>query len=165
MEDLDRPLVQELQASVPASPPDPSAAPKKSALLIVFLVVFIDLFGFGIVLPLLPRYANDFLPSGTSRWQTGVVLGTLMASFSAMQFVFAPVWGRISDRIGRRPVLLTGLAGSVLFYALLGYALSLPTAAAGLALALLFVARVGAGLPSPRASARSMDSSLAFAAS
>src|SRR5262249_4843753 len=66
--------------------------------------------------------------------------------FSAMQFFFAPVWGRTSDRVGRRPILLVGLAGSVVFYLLFGYACGLPTDSAGLALALLFVARIGAGV-------------------
>src|SRR5262245_9229426 len=71
-----------------------------------------------------------------------------------MQFVFAPIWGRISDRVGRRPILLVGLVGSVVFYALFGYASSLmgsgdekPTAAtAELALWLMLVARIGAGI-------------------
>jgi MFS family permease len=63
-----------------------------------------------------------------------------MASFSAMQFLFAPLWGRLSDRIGRRPVLLIGLAGSVVFYALFGVATELAN------LILLFVTRIGAGI-------------------
>lgn len=81
----------------------------RSPLLIIFLVVFIDLLGFGIVLPLLPRYGEHFQADK-------MTLGFLMASFSAMQFLFAPLWGRLSDRIGRRPVLLVGLAGSTLSY-------------------------------------------------
>src|SRR5688572_27795679 len=85
----------------------------------VFLTVVVDLIGFGIVLPLLPLYATDFR---ADRFE----LGALMASFSAMQFLFAPVWGRISDRVGRRPVLLIGLAGSVVFYTLFGFADSVP---------------------------------------
>src|SRR5262245_52644888 len=89
----------------------------RSALLVVFLVVFIDLLGFGIVLPLLPLYATDLLeplfPAADQALVRGALLGLLMSSFSAMQFVFAPVWGRVSDRIGRRPILLLGLCGSV----------------------------------------------------
>jgi len=69
-----------------------------------------------------------------------------MSSFSLMQFLFAPVWGRVSDRIGRRPILLLGLVGSVLFYALFGYASGLSQAEAGLALTLLFLSRAGAGV-------------------
>jgi DHA1 family tetracycline resistance protein-like MFS transporter len=126
----------------------------KSALTIVFLVVFIDLLGFGIVIPLLPRYADHYvkvlLPSssvsGEESRAAGAILGLLMASFSAMQFVFAPIWGRISDRIGRRPILLVGLTGSVVFYLLFGYASDLPESWAGLALTLLFVSRIGAGV-------------------
>jgi DHA1 family tetracycline resistance protein-like MFS transporter len=135
--------------------PPPNRPGTKSALAIVFLVVFIDLLGFGIVIPLLPRYGDryvkELLPSaaggvdGESR-ASGAVLGLLMASFSAMQFFFAPVWGRISDRVGRRPILLVGLVGSVLFYTLFGYASDLPAQAAALALTLLFVARIGAGV-------------------
>ena len=138
----------------PSAPPNRSGA--KSALMIVFLVVFIDLLGFGIVIPLLPRYGDRYvkvlLPSeaangveGESR-ASGAVLGLLMASFSAMQFFFAPVWGRISDRVGRRPILLVGLVGSVLFYLLFGYASDLPAEWAALALTLLFVSRIGAGV-------------------
>jgi MFS family permease len=123
---------------------------RKFALLIVFVVVFIDLLGFGIVLPLLPRFGETYvealIPGGRENRLGGAILGLLMSSFSLMQFVFAPVWGRISDRIGRRPILLIGLAGSVVFYALFGYASSLPAPAAGLALTLLFLSRAGAGI-------------------
>ena len=67
----------------------------KGSLLVIFLTVFIDLLGFGMVLPLLPVYADHF-NVGNSGW----ILGALMASFSAMQFICAPFWGRLSDRIG-----------------------------------------------------------------
>src|SRR5207253_4086876 len=141
------PVAQVPQDSISASPPDPSAAPKKSALLIVFLVVFIDLFGFGIVLPLLPRYGREMIPGGEDSPWAGPILGLLMASFSAMQFIFAPVWGRISDRIGRRPVLLMGLASSVIFYALFGVASMIGSEGRQeLGLVLLFVSRTGAGI-------------------
>jgi MFS family permease len=109
--------------------------PRRGSLLVVFLTVFIDLLGFGMVLPLLPIYAKQFTTD-----QSGLTIGLLMASFSAMQFLFAPMWGRLSDRMGRRPVLMIGLAGSVLFYALFGLATlwkSLPG---------LFVSRIGAGI-------------------
>jgi DHA1 family tetracycline resistance protein-like MFS transporter len=84
---------------------------RKPSLLVVFLTVFIDLIGFGIVLPLLPLYADSY---GATGWQ----LGLLMAAFSAMQFLFAPIWGRLSDRVGRRPILLVSTAGAVASYAL-----------------------------------------------
>ena len=138
---------------------DASFAPEKSlddrshrsALLIVFLVMFIDLLGFGIVLPLLPRYGKEFLeplfPDASQAALRGGILGLLMASFSAMQFLFAPIWGRISDRKGRRPFLLLGLTGSVVSYALFGIASELGNSGQlALGLVLLFVARIGAGI-------------------
>jgi len=85
---------------------------------IVFLIVFIDLVGFGIVIPILPLYAEEFGPSP-------VIFGLLMASFSIMQFVFSPILGRLSDRFGRRPVLLVSLLGSAVGYVLFGIAGSL----------------------------------------
>src|SRR2546423_211592 len=92
----------------PATPATTESAPRsnRSAMMIVFLVVFIDLLGFGIVLPLLPRiaesYAKRIFPEAAwPTWIVGLVVGLLMSSFSLMQFVFAPVWGRLSDRVGR----------------------------------------------------------------
>ena len=109
---------------------------KKTSLLIIFLTVFIDLIGFGVVLPLLPIFAKTLNASG-------LVIGLLMASFSAMQFVFAPVWGRLSDRIGRRPVLLVSTAGAAVSYAIfaIGSGRSGTTA-----LILLFASRIFAGI-------------------
>lgn len=97
---------------------------------VVFLTVFIDLIGFGIIIPLLPFYAEHF--GGTA-----LSVGLLSTSFSFMQFLFAPFWGRLSDRIGRRPVILIGLFGSFLAYLFFGLATSLT---------LLFVARIFAGI-------------------
>lgn len=114
----------------------------RKPLLIIFITVFIDLLGFAIVLPLLPRYGRHFEA-------TKFELGLLMASFSAMQFLFAPLWGRLSDRIGRRPVLIVGLAGSTIFYML--FALVTQYGNAGPILGLspliwLFITRSGAGI-------------------
>lgn len=132
----------------PSSSPADAGRAHRSALLIVFLVVFIDLLGFGIVLPLLPRYGDDFLqdliPGGKDTTLGGMLLGALMSCFSLMQFIFAPIWGRMSDRVGRRPILLLGLAGSVVFYTLFGIASELSDKSLGLTL--LFVARIGAGI-------------------
>ena len=114
----------------------------RTPLLIIFLTVFIDLLGFGIVLPLLPRYAKSFQASG-------LTLGLLMASFSVMQLVFAPIWGRVSDRVGRRPILILGLAGSAFFYTLFGYCTSLGPSGSLLGLGVipwLFLCRIGAGI-------------------
>src|SRR5262245_1006400 len=116
-----------------------------AALGIVWLVVFIDLLGFGIVLPVMPRQAEPYL-SGLSAGAKGAVIGILFSIFSLMQFIFSPVWGRISDRIGRRPVLLISLLGSVVFYALYGFAVTLPGESAALAIGLMLAARVGAGI-------------------
>src|SRR5262249_47946506 len=130
---------------------DKSQTSRRSTLFIVFLVVFIDLLGFGIVLPLLPLYAVEFLkplfPGDEKRALRGMILGLLMSSFSAMQFVFAPMWGRVSDRVGRRPILLLGLCGSVVFYTLFGVASEIGGAGRLMTgLILLFVARLGAGI-------------------
>lgn len=117
----------------------------KAAMFIVFLVVFIDLLGFGIVLPLLPRYGEVYL-GVVPHPLYGFTLGILFSIFSLMQFVFSPMWGRISDRIGRRPVLLIGLCGSVAFYALFGVASDISPEYSWLALGLLFFSRLGAGV-------------------
>lgn len=77
--------------------------------------MLIDLIGFGMVLPLLPGHAAEFSSSETA-------IGALVASFSLMQFLVAPWWGRLSDRIGRRPVILLGLASSALSYLLFAVA-------------------------------------------
>ena len=87
----------------------------RSAAGALFVTVVIDLIGFGIVLPLLPGYAARFNASETA-------IGIIVGSFSLMQFLFAPWWGRLSDRIGRRPVILIGLAGSALSYLLFAFA-------------------------------------------
>jgi multidrug resistance protein len=97
--------------------------------LLVFLIVFIDLMGFGIVIPLLPLYAERHHPSP-------IVFGLFMASYSLMQFLFAPLLGRLSDRIGRRPVLLLSLAGTVIGYLLFAFQHSLQ---------MLFLARLVGG--------------------
>jgi MFS transporter, DHA1 family, tetracycline resistance protein len=148
MADFDIRTVAPTSGEPAAGPPLPDERARKSALLIVFLVVFIDLLGFGIVLPLLPLYATElidplFPQDDGLGWLHGPILGALMSSFSLMQFFFAPYWGRLSDRMGRRPILLIGLAGSVIFYGLFGIASIL---GGGLGLALMFAARVGAGI-------------------
>jgi len=97
---------------------------------VLFLTVFVDLVGFGIVIPLLPVYAERF-------HATPFQAGALIAVYSLMQLVFAPVWGRLSDQIGRRPVLLVSLAGSAVSYLLLAGAWSVGS---------LFGARILAGI-------------------
>lgn len=101
----------------------------KLPLLLIFLTVFIDLIGFGIIIPLLPLFAEKFGASG-------LTVGLLLMSYSLMQFLFTPFWGRLSDNIGRRPVLLISLAASAVGYAIWGFANTLE---------LLFVSRIIAG--------------------
>ena len=112
-----------------------STAARPGSLLVIFLTVFIDLLGFGIVLPLLPLYADQF-----GEDPSGLMIGLLMAIFSIMQFIFAPIWGVVSDRIGRRPVIIVGLTGSVVFYTLFGIATIYQS------LTGLFLTRIGAGI-------------------
>src|SRR5881227_577013 len=90
------------------------AAVRKTSRLVLFLTVFIDLIGFGMVIPFLAFYAHDYGASGTT-------VGAVVGIYSIMQFFFAPIWGRMSDRIGRRPVLIS-LTASCLGYLLFGFA-------------------------------------------
>lgn len=123
----------------------PSNPAPRATMLTVFLVVFIDLLGFGIVLPLLPRVADRYL-TDQSDFAKGLILGGLYSSFSIMQFIFSPVWGRLSDRIGRRPVLLMSLTGSAVFYGLFAIATTISPEQSLLALILFLVSRIGAGI-------------------
>ncbi len=107
----------------------------RGSLLVLFLTVFVDLLGFGMVMPLLPIYADQY-----SMDPRGWTIGALMASFSLMQFISAPLWGMLSDRIGRRPVLIAGLTGSVVFYSVFAWASWKHS------LLLLFASRIGAGI-------------------
>ncbi|MEW5848514.1 MAG: MFS transporter [Myxococcota bacterium] len=109
----------------------PGAAPVgRSPLFVIFFTVFLDLLGFGIIIPILPFYAEQF-------GATPTVVTALGASYSLMQFVFAPAWGRLSDRIGRRPVILVSVLMSAVGYGLLGLVNSL---------ALLFACRILSGI-------------------
>lgn len=87
----------------------PGSWQSDGAVFALFLTVFIDLVGFGIVLPLLPFYAQRF-------GATPDIVTLVAASYTLTQFLFAPVWGRISDRIGRRPVLLITIFGTFVGY-------------------------------------------------
>jgi predicted MFS family arabinose efflux permease len=87
----------------------------RSALAILFVIVFIDLLGFGMVIPVMPLYAKEL---GASEAWTGL----LSTGYSAMQFVFAPIWGRLSDRVGRRPVLLVSIVMTSAAFFLYGFA-------------------------------------------
>jgi multidrug resistance protein len=93
---------------------------KRSPLLVIFITVFIDLIGFGIVIPVLPYYAE-----GTRFGATPREVGLLFASYSLMQLIFSPVLGRLSDKYGRRPILLISLLGTCLGFLILGFAKTL----------------------------------------
>lgn len=103
---------------------------RKSASSILFITIFIDLLGYGIVIPLLPEYARTF---GASAFVVGIVV----ASYSAMQFLFSPILGGLSDRFGRRPVLLATIAINAVGYVIFGLVSNL---------ALLFAARLISGI-------------------
>ncbi|MCA9511629.1 MAG: MFS transporter [Myxococcales bacterium] len=99
-------------------------------------VVVVDLIGFAIVVPILPFYAVQYGAGGLE-------VGAIVASFALFQFAFGPVWGRLSDRVGRRPVLLATIAGNTVALAALGFADSLATILAARVLAGAFSGNVG----------------------
>lgn len=103
----------------------------------IFLTCFVDIIGFGIVIPVLPLYAEHF---GATAWQIGWLVGI----FSLAQFFFSPVWGKLSDRVGRKPVLVVGLLGTVAGYVLMGLAQTVTA---------LFIARLIAGVSGANISA------------
>ncbi|MBW3622693.1 MAG: MFS transporter [Armatimonadetes bacterium] len=115
--------------------------PLSSPLLLIFLTVFLDLVGFGIIFPVLPIFAREL--TGDNE----MTVGLLLASYSAMQFIFVPILGRLSDRVGRKPVLLTSVFGSCLAFLLMGYALLVHS------LPLLFVSRILDGISGANISA------------
>lgn len=84
---------------------------RKPSIGTIFLTVFIDLIGFGLILPLMPVFSKNF---GACGW----MIGLIVSSYSGMQFLCAPLWGHLSDRIGRRPILLTSTACASLSYLL-----------------------------------------------
>ena len=129
---------------------------QRSRLLNIFLVVFIDLLGFGLILPLLPYFAGEY---GASEF----LVGLLVASYAAAQFIGAPLLGRLSDRFGRRPILVFSIAGTALGFLLLGLAEPLGVALSsfvlddptpgqlqalqsGAILGVMFIARILSGL-------------------
>lgn len=116
----------------------------KRALPILFLVMFLVMVGFGIIIPVLPFYAEELGASPAE-------LGLLMAVYSFMQLLFSPVWGKISDKIGRKPVMLIGIAGLSISFFLMAIANHLW---------MLFFARIIGGL----LSAANMPTTMAYAA-
>ena len=109
----------------------------KGALLVLFLVTMIDMIGFGIVIPFLTYLVED-LAIDQNITSIGIWVGLLMTSYSAAQFLFSPIWGGLSDRIGRRPVLMIGLVGNTVFFTMFGLANTLLMALAARFLAGVF---------------------------
>ena len=105
---------------------------KRSPLVVIFTTVFIDLVGFGIVIPVLPFYAEGTRFNASPR-----TVGLLFASYSVMQLIFSPILGRLSDKYGRRPVLLISIIGTGIGFLILGFANTL---------LMLFVGRILDGI-------------------
>ena len=116
----------------------------KKALPILFAVMFLVMAGFGIIIPVLPFYAEDLGASPTQ-------LGFLMAVYSLTQLLFAPMWGRVSDRIGRKPVIMIGILGLAISFFLTGISTELW---------MLFVARILGGI----LSSANMPTAMAYVA-
>jgi MFS family permease len=96
----------------------------KAALLVLFLVTMIDMIGFGIIIPFLTYLVKD-LAASEGVVSIGLWVGLLMTAYSAAQFLFSPFWGVLSDRIGRRPVLMIGLVGNTVFFTAFGFSKTL----------------------------------------
>ena len=116
---------------------EPAIIAGKGALFVLFMVTMIDMIGFGIVIPFLTYLVED-LAAAEGITEVGLWVGLLMTSYSAAQFLFSPFWGTISDRIGRRPVLMIGLIGNTVFFAMFGLANTLLIALAARFLAGVF---------------------------
>src|SRR6266487_758841 len=93
---------------------------RRPALGFIFVTVVLDILGIGLIIPILPRLVKSF--EGGDAAAASEVVGSLMALYSLMQFICAPVLGSLSDRFGRRPIILTSLLGSGLDYFLLAFA-------------------------------------------
>ncbi|HTF19731.1 MAG TPA: TCR/Tet family MFS transporter [Chryseolinea sp.] len=110
-------------------------ARKRSALIFIFITLLIDIIGLGIIIPVLPRLIQEL--TGGTLSDASVYGGWMLFAYASMQFLFAPIMGGLSDRYGRRPVLLASLFGFGLDYLFLAFAPTLPW---------LFVGRVIAGI-------------------
>ena len=112
-----------------------ASAPRKPALGFIFITLVLLVLGFGIIIPVLPRLIVRF--QGGSYAEGSASYGLLLSAYAVMQFTAAPILGSLSDRFGRRKIILLALAGSAIDYVIMGWA---PT------LAWLFVARIISGM-------------------
>lgn len=115
---------------------------RRSPLAVIFFTVFLDLLGFGILLPFTAFYIRAYGGSHMTPAQVATANTWLGTAYSLMQFLFAPVWGRLSDRVGRRPIILISITGSFLSYLLFGFARSLPMLILSRALAGIMAANI-----------------------
>ena len=108
-----------------------NAPPSKMSgqLVLILITVFLNIMGLGLILPVLPFYATAYGADGAQ-------VGLLFTAFSGFQFLASPVFGALSDRFGRRPIILLGVLGQVVAYLIMGFATSL---------GILFVSRIFAG--------------------
>jgi len=106
----------------------------KKQLFTIFLIIFIDLLGFGLIIPIVPFYLQEFIKDPEKIGQT---IALLITAAAAMQFIFNPIWGRLSDRIGRRPILLMSMSGMAVSHVFFALAPTLP---------LLFLSRMLTGI-------------------
>ena len=118
--------------------PDGGVTDQKAARRIICLVLFLDLLGFGLVIPQMPFYA---IRCGVG----GMVVGLITGTYSLLQFLMSPVWGRVSDRIGRRPVILIGLCGAGVSYVVFGAAFRIAAITGLSPVLILTLSRITAG--------------------
>ena len=114
------------------SVPSKLSPEQKRGVFVVWLIIFIDLLGFGIVLPSLPYFVRIFeVPEwadafaraiGLDRSRGGVLVGMILTAYSLMQFIFAPIWGRLSDKVGRRPILALSTSGFAATWVIFAFA-------------------------------------------
>jgi MFS family permease len=94
---------------------------KDKRIAILFLTIFIDLLGFGVVIPILPNLAKELALDSQLSVNGDIAVGIVAAAFSLIQFLFAPIFGSISDRIGRRPIILGSVIVNAMGYVLFAF--------------------------------------------
>ncbi|MEL7335555.1 MAG: MFS transporter, partial [Planctomycetota bacterium] len=105
--------------------PDAVTGGRRAGIVFIWLTLFLDILGIGIVIPVLPELVQSMLPPGATESTAANWYGLIAASYAAMQFFCAPVIGALSDRFGRRPIILASLFGFAIDFLIQGYATSL----------------------------------------